>query len=282
MIKRILVPLDSSPFTEATLNYACFLARQNNATLTGLAVLDVPGIEKSVGTLPVGGIYYADKLVEAKKHDELDHIADLVANFKAVCGREGVSHRVSQFQGSPSTEIIKESLYYDRVVMGMRTNFRCDAKPIDPGDAVENLLDDTITPFVVVPRELPDFPTAGKPWKVLVAFNSSLPSARAMHRFAQMADQQLYQVKIFRCGGEESESRASLLRAANFLRDHGFEKRETCWMEEGKLSDEADKLVDWADKVVVGVHSRAGLVDFMIGSFSRKLLHRADRMLLLG
>jgi len=55
MIKRILLPLDASPFTAAATEAACLLAKNQDAQITGLVVIDIPGIKKSIGPVPLGG-----------------------------------------------------------------------------------------------------------------------------------------------------------------------------------------------------------------------------------
>ena len=75
MVRRILIPLDTSPFTNATMDLGCHIAKTTGAELTGIAFLDIPGIEKSIGSIPLGGIHYADRLIESKKQDALEHKA---------------------------------------------------------------------------------------------------------------------------------------------------------------------------------------------------------------
>ncbi len=282
MIKRILIPLDSSVYTDAAISYGCFLARRSDAQLTGLAVLDVPGIEKSVGTLPVGGIYFADKLVAAKKDEALAHITSLVNNFKVTCEREGVSYRIAELQGNPSSQIIQESLFYDRVVTGLRTYFHCPGKAPVEGDPIDSMLAQTITPFVAVPAVLPPFPTRDKKWKILMAFNGSLPSVRAMHRFAQTSKPEEYEVKVLMAHDDEVAANYLLGRAVRYLEAHGFENVQAEFVAASKTSDTAEQFYGWADKIVLGVHSKAAFVDFMVGSLSKKLIRHGKKMLLLG
>ena len=46
VIKRILIPLDPSPYSKSALNLACIIAKVYNDELTGLVILDIPGIEE--------------------------------------------------------------------------------------------------------------------------------------------------------------------------------------------------------------------------------------------
>ena len=69
MIKRILVPLDPSPYTKSSIEFAIAMAQRHGSEITGLVILDLPGIEKSIGAIPLGGSYYADHLEKRKKQD---------------------------------------------------------------------------------------------------------------------------------------------------------------------------------------------------------------------
>ena len=56
MINRILVCLDKSTYTDSAIDYACGLAKQHDASLEGLVVLDAEGISRSVGAVPLGAM----------------------------------------------------------------------------------------------------------------------------------------------------------------------------------------------------------------------------------
>jgi len=62
--RRILIPLDPSPYSESALNLACIVAKIYDAEITGMVILDIPGIKDSIGPVPIGGIYLAEKLEE--------------------------------------------------------------------------------------------------------------------------------------------------------------------------------------------------------------------------
>ena len=92
MLRRILIPLDPSPYAAAAVEYGCFLAKRHDAEVTGLVVLDIPGIEKSVGPVPIDGLQYAERLEEAKAKEAHERIQALLERFKEKCQKEGVIH----------------------------------------------------------------------------------------------------------------------------------------------------------------------------------------------
>ena len=281
MIKRILVPLDPSPFTETALNVATTIARINNAELTGLVILDLPGIEKSIGPVPLGGLFYADQISKAKEREAEERIKSLLDKFEKKCTSENVAHRSAELQGSPSERILQESIYYDAVIIGLKTYFHFET--VDkPGDSLTKLMQETITPVYGVPEKftLPRVPD--EKIRALIAFNGSLPAARAMQRFAQLAPAQNFEVTILTSEEDKTKADYYLNGATAFLTAHGFKN-----IKQDRTNDDITEVVekkylDWAHIFVVGAHSKKGLFDFMVGSLTKFLIELAKKPVLIG
>src|SRR3972149_4941212 len=186
MLRRILVPFDPSPYAAAALGYACFLAKRQNAEVTGVVVLDIPGIEKSVGPAPLGGIYYASMLERAN-----EHIQTLLGKFREKCQKEGVVHYEAELQGAPSDQIRQDSIYYDLVVMGMRTHFHFETEH-KPGDSIDRIFSHASTPFLTVPEHF----QPKEKINVLIAFNGSPPAVRALQGFTHLFEASAFETEI--------------------------------------------------------------------------------------
>lgn len=61
---KILLGLDGSAHAEAAIEYACQLAHSSGATITGVAIIDQPGIQSSSGPVPIGAARYDIQLEE--------------------------------------------------------------------------------------------------------------------------------------------------------------------------------------------------------------------------
>jgi nucleotide-binding universal stress UspA family protein len=281
MIKRILIPLDPSPFTESALKIGTTMAKMNQAELTGLVVLDIPGIEKSIGPVPLGGLHYAEKIEKAKLKEAEERIQQLQEKFKNICEKEGVSYRLAEQQGSPSERIIQESIFYDAILIGMRTFFHFETQD-SPGDSLEKILDETITPVYAVPEklDLPNVPL--EKIRVLIAFDGSLPSARALQRFAQLAPVDIFEVQLLISEEDEEKAKYYLNEAEAYLKLHNVNDIEKEWIK-GNIKDAIDqKYLDWAHVIVVGAHSKSGLFKFMVGSLTQHLIKMAKKPILIG
>ena len=281
MINRILIPLDPSPYTETALEIGCFIAKHHGAELTGLVVLDIPGIKKSVGPAPIGGIHYAEKMEEFKEKEAKERIQLLMSKFREKCEKEGVGYRESKHQGSPSEQIIGESIYYDAVMMGMRTYFHFETSD-KPGDTLDKILDHSITPIYGIPERY-SFPNIPKEKvKVLIAFDGSLPAARALQRFAQLSLPDLMEVMLLTSEQNKDVAEYHLEQATAYLNTHSIFEIKREWTSKEIIPAIEEKYLDWANVVVVGAHSKKGIIDFMLGSLTKYLIKVAKKPVLIS
>jgi nucleotide-binding universal stress UspA family protein len=281
MIKSILIPLDPSPYTDNAIKIGSAVAKMYDAHLTGLVVLDIEGIEKQIGPVPLGASYYAEHLEEKHKKHAQERIDKLVDNFEKKCKEAGVNYSVARNQGSPSERILHESIYYDMVITGLRTyyNFETSDKP---GDSLDKILSESITPVYGVPEvlQLPD--TNKEKIKVLIPFNASPASARAMQRMCQLMAPDMAEPRLLMSHDDEEIARASLENAKRYIELHGFENVVTYYTDQNIIDACKIDHLDWADVVVVGAHSKHGIFDFMVGSLTNYLIKLNKKPVLIG
>jgi nucleotide-binding universal stress UspA family protein len=97
MINEILVPVDGSENSEKGLRYACWLAREVNATITVLYVVQIPFDGESVG-LPIKPLVDAGRMV-------LNKAKDIVENEEC----SSTKFVLREASGNPGHEIVKFS-----------------------------------------------------------------------------------------------------------------------------------------------------------------------------
>jgi nucleotide-binding universal stress UspA family protein len=275
MIRRILIPLDPSPYSDAVLEYTIYVAKQHDAQVCALAVLDIPGIRKSIGPMPVGGIHYAEELEEFKEQEAHKHIQALLKNFKEKCQKARIRHCEVEEQGSPSKRIIHDSIFYDLVIMGFCTYYHFETRN-KPSHCIDKILDHTISPVLAVPNFF-------KPInKVLIAFDGSLPAACALQRFAHLAYPYQLEITLLMSSNNIEVANYYLDQAEAYLRAYSFNLVKKEWIPENIIQAMKEKYLVWADLVVAGIHSKKRLIDFRVGSLSRYLIKEAKKPLLLG
>ncbi len=279
MIKRILIPLDKTAYTDTAIEYGCYFAKKLDAELTGIAVLDIPGIEKSVGPVPAGASYSAWKLRQAKKQEETDLIKELLKNFKKKCKSEGVRHRESKDQGYPSEIIIQKAMFFDFMIVGIKTSYEYSTTS-KPGPSFEKIIESSVTPILAVPDRYKPLDNCNP----ILAFNGSLPAARAMHRFTSLFAGNYAKMKLTVFSSEEDSEKANfhLDHAERYLKTHGFKDMKKVWSQKDKIDEFEEKYYLESDLFILGMHSKRIIADFFIGSLGKYILGKGAKPVLLG
>ena len=284
MINRILVCLDKSTYTDSVIDYACWLAKHHNASLEGLVVVDTKGIRRSEGPVPLGAMRFAKTNIAAKEEE----FHGLLQKFSERCEAADVRHVEFEMQGSPADSIIEESMFFDCVVIGMRTFFTyaSGAGPDEiygtdddePGDSLDQILDHSPAPVFAVPLE----------WKpteqpnVLVALNQCTNSLSALRKFARLYGRADVNVTLMNCSDGSENHMGLLTKASSFLQSHWF-KKVHLQTESGNVREVLDQTYcDEYDLIVLGAHGGSELVEFFAGSLCRTLIERGDKPLLIA
>ena len=118
---------------------------------------------------------------------------------------------------------------------------------------------------------LPPFRTSG-----------TLPAARSLQRFAQLARPELTEATLVMAGSDEELANYQLKRASHYLAAHGFEEVRSEWTQDDVVEAADERYLDAADMVVVGAHSKVAIIDFLIGSLARHLIEVARKPILIG
>ena len=275
MIKRILLPLDFSQYTDAALQYACYIAKRQDATVTGMVVLQIPGIAKIVGPITSERTNWSERLDQRVTEKVNERITTLLDKFKQTCQKEGVKHVEAEFQGTCPEQIMFQSMFYDMVITGFQTSYYFDeSKHIEV--PLEKLLSRSITPFLVVPQNF----APGK--KVLLAFDGSLPAARSMQRFSHLANAKDSEVTIVISHHDQGTAFYYLDKAEEYLKAHGLLNIKKEWTTKNIISAIKEQYLDQVDMFITGMHSKDTLKSFFLGSLTRFLLGEAKKPLFLA
>jgi len=278
-IRRILLPVDPSVFAEAAADTACLIAKAHRAQITAVAVLDSDEIRASL--IPAIEPYYPMMVEEVqKKIHHADHtLRECLARCAATCDAAGVEHREAEYDGIPAEKLLSSAIFYDLIVTGLETSFHFETRGTR-SESLEHLLDRTATPVLAVPAT-----GLAKIERVLVAFDGSAPSARALHDFMSLATAFQPEIVLVSAGFPDEQSDFLLGNAELLLRAHGF-TRVTRHAGEAEVEEVFDHLLSpeggGADLVVLGIHSGNFLKKLFVGSFAKKLIEKGDSPLFLS
>jgi nucleotide-binding universal stress UspA family protein len=261
---------------------ACRIALAHDSSVVGLAILDFPGIERSIGPVPLGAFSYARHLEQHRVEDAKEIISRLLDSFDEYYAKSGVKHRHSEIQGNPPAGLIQNAIFYDLIVMGMRTFFKYGTSKDSPGDTFEKILDHSVTPVLAVPESLRADILGGR---ALVLFDGGPPAVRALQCFARIAarNHASYDRVILLYGGEDRGVADYLLsEAERYLLDCGVGSIKREWTSLPLIEALNDSYLAEADLVVLGAHSRRKIMDFFVGSVCTHLINLAQKPLLIG
>jgi nucleotide-binding universal stress UspA family protein len=269
MIQNILVCLEGSPSGKRAVDMAIRLARQHQARLAGLAIVDEPDIRAGAAT-GIGGASYKKQRDDALVEDAEQHAERWLAEFSALCRQQEIPARTVEERGRPAATILEEMQRHDLVLMGRDANFKFDlaARDAQTRDAV---LHRARKPVIVVPEAAPlDSP------RVMLAFDGSSASKRAVRSFAESGlatGSELYVASVDDDGATAWEIAT---RAVNMLRelDLAAEPRNlvSTLSIAGALLQERERL--GARMIVMGAYTRSRLVELVWGSITHELLEK--------
>lgn len=176
MAREILVCLEGSGSGGRAQSYAIALAKEQQAALVGMAIIDEPDIRAGTPTSIGGGAFKHERdetlLAEARQH-----ASDWLAEFEGRCRQAGIVARTLSIVGRPVPSILAEMDQRDLVVVGRDANFRFETESEDPAtrDAVLHM---ARRPVLLIPEGAPSLGRI-----VAVAYDGSAAAKRAVTSF---------------------------------------------------------------------------------------------------
>ena len=269
MIKKILVALDADTDTPVATRYATDIARRYDAQVTGLAVVDMGSIEASSRGGGIGSMYLMEKVQENLTAEARSVARQLTDEFKEAMEGSEVNFDVEVEEGVPFERIVEDMKYHDLLVVGKDPHFFY-SHPEEKTKTLVRVVKNSIGPTLVVPEVY-------RPVRrVLVAYDASSASARAMRRFVHLlpfGTELTLEILNVHTKGEREGSQLALQLAKSYMNAHGYDAHASCL----QGTDPAKQIVEFAqqfeaDVVVAGAHSVSKLTKLAFGSTTASLL----------
>lgn len=275
MLKSILVALDGSSYSRAAIELGIRWARQYDALVVGLGIVDEPAIRRPE-LVPIGGTHYKEQADDLRVGRARRRVEQVLEQFALRCGEARVPSKVLEDTGTPSARILLEAQRYDLIILGHQTHFRF-ATQESPCETLTTILKNTPRPVVVASEKLPsDGP-------VIVAYDGSLQAARALQAFQASGVHQGHAVHIVVVNDDQVEAARHAERAAEFLRFHGI---QSLVHPENSSASVAAELLNQIRRLqgsllVMGAYGQPTLREFFLGSVTRTLLKESPVPLFL-
>lgn len=269
MLKRILIALEEYDYSKTALNYAVRLAPGHDCHLTGLSILDISSIEKSVGPIPIGGTYYAQKEGKLRTEEEQKLAEKLIQEFEQQCQERKIPFQIITRAGSPEDIIIDESKYHDLLIMGQKSSFRYgDEKDKDLQHIV---MSQGICPVLIIPETYRDIN------RILLCYDGYNQSTKAIHQFMQLKIYGGSKFILFHVNDDPAIGEKLLTPMSEYLKIWDISFEQACLSGHPK-----DVILNYViendiDLLVLGAYGYQGILKFFFGSTTEKLIGKGER-----
>jgi nucleotide-binding universal stress UspA family protein len=212
VLRSILVALDSTKASSTAQDLAIDLAKRLQCQITGIAVLDRAHITAPTA-VGIGGSAFKHHRDQIKLNEAKAFLERLEDRFEASCEAIGAQWQVIEAEGAPHAMIEHEATRHDLLVIGKDTDFHLDEDP-SIADSVQRLLRETARPLIVCPE------TAGGDGPVLVTYDGSRASSRAVHMLALLGHMRDRPVHVLSIDDDEAVATERAVFAAELLSKH--------------------------------------------------------------
>jgi len=265
-MRSILVALHGSDPDSAGQELAVAWAQRYNAEALGLAVVD--NTVAAPIAVPIGGGAFK-QAEEAGLIAGRRRLARMVQQaFTARCQTANVSFRVDQAEGVPHRIVADELQGHDVAIVDNQSPLEYGAGE-SPAHVLERLIRIAPRPVVSAPRAYCPGDT------ILVAFDGSTPSARALFGFIGSGLTSGLKVQVLTVDQDSEDSaRSRAQRGIDYLQRHSIEVTFRPVVSDRPVSevicDEAAQ--QHCDLLVMGPHGRPALVEFFLGSTTKEVI----------
>lgn len=276
MIRSILVPVDASPYAEASARYAARIAAKAGAELVGLHVVDGKILN---GPLLRDVTFMADAFQGFEYAEEVRRALEekgrrVLARFEKLCGEIGIPCRTALETGIVPEAIAEAAKRCDLVVMGKRGENREQETPF-LGSVVEAAVRLCSRAVIVVPE------ADRKIERILVAYDGSKNANRAIAMLTDLAGLGNFEILVLTVADPGDPVAAMMEEGVAFLRDRGLPSRGVL-----RSGEPVERIVDAcaeldADILVMGAYGQSRFRQFLLGSTTTQAVRRVGVPVLL-
>ena len=270
---KILLGLDGSTYAEAAKEYACEIAAAQDATITGVAIIDLPGIQSTGGPVPLGAAHYEVQREEHLLEETQEKAKAILDEFAQTCDVKNIKSILHADTGSPFSEIIEESKFHDFTVIGKKSFFGYTDH--ETFGTLEKILKQGLTPVLAVPDSVRPIK------KVLVAYDNSIPAAKVVHMFLLLGIWNACDITLLTVGDNAEAADRLLTNLEDFFQSYGIEPK---LVRESGIPDAVIKSYiaeNDIDLLVMGAYGRMSVREFFLGSVTQHLIQETEIPLFL-
>lgn len=277
MIKRILIALDPDEDTPIATQYAIKLAKNNAASVTGLAVVDTSNIYPTAIVGDPDETHHARNLWEELTEESQKIASKLLDKFRSDVEKAGVRHSEISKEGASYDRIIEGMKYHDLLVVGRDSHFFYN-EPKQDTKTLAQVVKYGVSPTLIVTQHFDEVN------KVLIAFDGSRPAARSLKSFAHLkpfgSD---VDIELLHVQDESDTGDMRLEYASEYLKEHNFESVTLKTLEKENTSEQILERSHeiGADVIILGAHAVSAIKRLAFGSTTHDLITKTDKPLFM-
>jgi len=277
-MKKFIAAFDGLDFSESTMNYSVFLAKQANAHLVGVFLEDF--MRHSYGVTDIAKYKGSDldkHILELNQKDEEER-NECVEVFENACRNTGLNYSVHRDKNVAIQDLLHESIYSDLLFINESetlTRYQENA----PTRFIRNLLNDVQCPVIIVPPKY-------KPInKIVLLYDGEPSSVHAVRAFSYLFESlKHFDTEIITVKGiEESLHLPDNKLIKEFIKRH-YPKAEYIVMK-GHPEDEIIKYIQREKKdpmIVLGAYRRSRFSRMFRPSMADYLLQHLNMPLFIA
>ena len=264
MYHSALVALNIDGGNEAVAQTAVDLAVRQHLQLSAIAVID-PSAIAPAEAVPLGATAFKERHDDVLKTQAHERAQQELDGFAQRCGAGGVTCEMALREGRLDEEIALAVQGADLLVIGHGAE---GAGGRDDVSRLDDMLRSSARPSLIVPSP------AGEVRRVVVAYDGSLQSARALYDFALSGLWQDCPVAVLSLATVSSRAAETAERATGYLRTHGYAAEAHPMIAK---YEEAKHILEFvresgAGILVMGAHGKPHWRTFVVGTVTRSLL----------
>lgn len=274
-MKSILVALDETESGAAAVSLSLALAKARGAAVAGATVLDT---KYFTAPLPgaIGAAHYKTESDAALLQQARVRNERLRAGFLAQCQAQGIDGSALTLEGEPTDALREAAESHDIVAIGRDCEFHGQSGE-GIATTVERMLKNGPRPLLVTPK------VVRAPARIVVAYDGSMPAARALQMFALLELAGDAEVLILSAADEQAEADKRVAQAGAYLALHGIKAKPLPVV---STADPAELVAVQAtsfgaEMVVMGAYGHRGWHEALLGSFTTRFLTRCPAALFI-
>jgi len=274
-MKSILVALSESPGGLAAQDLALSLATKHHAKLTAVSILDI-GYLTAPEPTPIGGTYYK-LMADAERVQRASALnVRMGRHFREKCDAQGITAEFISLEGAPDETLRSACAKHDVILLGRDSDFHGEP-PHKLARTVDHLLGANPRPLIVSPEK------SVEPESVLVAYDGSVPSARALQLFVLLFRTVVSEIRLVSICPEVKRAERLVDDASAYLAMYGLGARRTPIGSDAHPSELicAEAQASGAGLVVMGAYGHRGWRAALLGSTTSRLLSSSPAALFI-